>query len=243
MPHIYTIALLLVFSKGFLKEVQSAKQERDCIPLDVTITQKIDHLGFHRDLNWLIETNNLNLVEWLNSSCSIALRLDVGRGFFVNPDQAEDLKRLGKLDILIDGSVDVEAIAHQATGHIVYIFLNNKSQISGRISVKLPIHLRYQRPLMGGHGKVLLTKPSFLVKCPESNNIICGLDKRVFAPKSSEEFNNIQTWKNVSYKADFEEMELLVPVGNLDDYGYVAVVSCILGCVGCIYILSLIKES
>lgn len=33
-----------------------------------------------------------------------------------------------------------------------------------------------------------------------------------------------------------------MPIGNLDDYGVVAVVSCILGCVGCIYLLSLMRQ-
>lgn len=85
---------------------------------------------------------------------------------FVNPDQADDLKRLGKvvlvdivkfsqmqtfqLNIWINGTVDVEAAAHQATGHIVYIFLTSSDVLMQSINIKLPIHLRYQRSLMGG---------------------------------------------------------------------------------------------
>ncbi|CAG9773973.1 unnamed protein product [Ceutorhynchus assimilis] len=207
--------------------------EKDCINLDVTITQKIENLGFHRDLNWLVETQNL---DPKTSACSVALKLNIGQGMFVNPDQVDDLRRLKKLDAIIDGIVDIEAPAHEATKHTVYIFLNG-TQLLDKIALKLPIHLRYQRSLIGGHGKVILNKPWLLVRCP--NSIICGKDRKVSAPISSKEAESFVVWKNISYKAQFDEMELLVPVGNLNDYAYVAIITCILGCAGCVYILSL----
>ncbi|XP_050298554.1 uncharacterized protein LOC126737621 [Anthonomus grandis grandis] len=228
------IQFLCIFVLVFTRIIKGA---RDCIKLDVSITQKVENLGFHRDVHWLIKTNDLNKEKWLNSSCNAALRLDVGSGMYVNPDQAEDLKRLGKINIVVDGFVDVEAPAHEATKHTVYIFLN-KSELLDKIIIKLPIHLRYHRSLMGGHAKVKLTRPLFLISCLE-NNIICGKGKKVTAPTSAEEPGVPKVWKNITYKADFEEPELLVPIGNLDDYPCVAIISCILGCAGCIYILSL----
>lgn len=223
-----------------ISQVECSKKAT-CLHLNVSITQKIENLGFHRTLNWLVESHNLDAATWLNNTCKLALRLDVGQGMFVNPDQVDDLQRLGKLDALIDGSVDVEAPAHLATRHTVFIYLN-QTDILTQTTIKLPIHLRYQRPLLGGHGKVILSKPALLVHCSETNNVICGKDVVVSAPKSSKELNEIQLWKNLTYKAHFDEMELLVPIGNLDDYGVVAVVSCILGCAGCIYLLSLMRQ-
>lgn len=216
--------------------------KKDCIPFNTSITQNIENLGFHRDVNWLIEVDNLNKNEWLNSLCTVALMLEISPEMFVNPDQADDLRRLGKLDIHIDGSVDVEAPAHEATRHVVYIYFKN-SEIAEKISVTLPIHLRYQRSLMGGHGKVPLNKPSLLVHCPQSKATVCGNYNKVSAPSHTKNLQTLQIWKNVSYKANFDEMELLVPLGNLMHYPYVATISCILGCIGCIYILSLLSNS
>lgn len=226
----------------FLAKFESGFAKNECIKFDASLTQKIEHLGFHRDINWLIESENLDKNAWVNSTCTVALMLTISPEMFVNPDQADDLKRLRKLDILVDGSIDVEVPAHEATKHTVYIYLNN-SQMTTNVSLKLPIHLRYQRSLMGGFGKVPLNKPSLLVYCPQSNQIICGKDLKVNAPTSTKNPESVRVWKNVTYKANFDEMELLVPIGDLDHYPCVATLSCILGCVGCIYILSLLSNT
>ncbi|ENN71154.1 uncharacterized protein LOC109544648 [Dendroctonus ponderosae] len=233
----------LVFRTIFIfacyMDIVSANEE--CIPLNVLIIQKVENLGFHRDLNWFIETRDLNPDKWLNSSCNVTLKIDVGKGVFVNPDQADDLKRLGKLDILINGTVDVEVPAHEGKSYSVYIYLN-RTEFLRSINVKLPIHLRYQRSLLGGHGHVTLSKPQLLVHCPGSNKIICGKNTKIMAPVSSEEPNNIKVWKNVLYyQGELGVMELEVPIGNLNDYSYVSVITCILGCAGCIYIISLMS--
>lgn len=51
------------------------------------------------------------------------------------------------------------------------------------------------------HGKVTLSKPALLVHCLETNNVICGTDAVVSAPKSSKEPDEILLWKNLTYKA------------------------------------------
>lgn len=51
--------------------------------------------------------------------------------------------------IHVDRFVDVEAPAHEATEHVVYVFLNSSS--IDRTSINLPFHLRYQRgQIVGG---------------------------------------------------------------------------------------------
>lgn len=114
--------------------------------------------------------------------------------------------------------MDVEAPAHLSTGHTVFIYLN-QTDILTQTTIKLPIHLRYQRPLLGGwdsvtvslicmqyvcffrHGKVILSKPALLVHCPETNSVICGTGAEVSAPKSSKELAETKLWKNLTYKA------------------------------------------
>lgn len=39
----------------------------------------------------------------------------------------------------------------------------------------------------------------------------------------------------------FEEAEMYVPIGDLDDYPIVSVVTLLLGCAGCIYVLSVLS--
>ncbi|KAL1498213.1 hypothetical protein ABEB36_009048 [Hypothenemus hampei] len=230
----------VLFSHLFIWNLLNVAAKNECIKLDLSIIQKIENLGFHRNLNWFVEAQTLDDKKWLNASCHTALKFNTGRALFVNPDQIDDLMRQEKLNVFIDGPVDVEAAAHQAKGNTIYIYLNSTA-ISKGISVKLPIHLRYQRSLMGGNGKVILTKPEFLVYCTDTSYKICGENQKVLAPPSVEDFQKIWAWKKLSYKAHFEETDLLVPVGNLDDYGYVAIITCILGCAGCIYILSVMS--
>ena len=154
---------------------------------------------------------------------------------FINPDQIADLNRLGDLSIFIDGDVDVEVPAHLAEKYSVYVFV---SQIEEKVSFNVPFHLRYQRAqISGGFGKVLLNKPSILAKCPQK----CSKTE-VAAPCDIANKNQC-VWNNVSYQALFDEVELLVPVGDLDDYPLVSVVTLLLGCAGCIYTLSVLSTT
>jgi hypothetical protein len=208
--------------------VKSPSDSR-CKNLNISLTQKIDNEGFHRELNWLLERS-------VNSfQCKLAIRLDVGQEMFINPDQIADLNRLGHLSVLIAGDVDVEAPAHVATGHTVYVFV---PPFKEKVSLKVPFHLRYQRAqISGGFGKVVVNKPSVLAICPHSCGKIevkapCDLTNRVTC-----------RWNNVSYQALFDEVELLVPVGDLDDYPLVSIVTLLLGCAGCIYTLSVLSTT
>nr|CAH7760249.1 unnamed protein product [Callosobruchus chinensis] len=160
---------------------------------------------------------------------------------FVNPDELAELNRTQKLQILLDGNVDTEAPAHEASEHTVYIYLNGHN--IERLSVKIPVHLRYQRgQITGGYGKVPLSKPSLLVWCPKQLSIVCGRGLKVEAP-CDETFSKICIWKNQTYQALFDDVELFVPVGDLDDYPLVSIVTLLLGCAGCVYILSILSTT
>lgn len=57
----------------------------------------------------------------------------------INPQQLQ-------MFAYIDGEVNIESIAYESKPHIVYIFLNT----SEKMSVSLPIHLRYHRAQITG---------------------------------------------------------------------------------------------
>lgn len=50
-----------------------------------------------RDIKWLIEFNEDNFTVLELFGCNIALRQDIPEGMFVNPDQIQDLLRVGKV--------------------------------------------------------------------------------------------------------------------------------------------------
>ncbi|KAK4873789.1 hypothetical protein RN001_013149 [Aquatica leii] len=211
----------------------------ECLNLQLSVSQKVENEGFHRNINWLIESTNFDNENWRTSNCEIALQLDVPPEMFVNPDEILNLNRTGQISAYIDGSINVEAPAHESTEHKVYIYL--KSNSIGKVSVELPVHLRYQRAVIGGgFGKINLSKPSLLVLCPIAGRELCGDYSKVTAPCDSTG-QHLCVWQNVTYQALFDDVQLFVPVGDLDDYPIVSVVTLLLGCFGSIYILSLLS--
>ncbi|XP_072388081.1 phosphatidylinositol-glycan biosynthesis class X protein [Diabrotica undecimpunctata] len=213
----------------------------ECIKLKTAITQNIENNGFHRDIWWLVETSEPSTESWLKTECNLALRLDVSRDMFVNPDEIAELNRTGELQASIDGKVNVEIPAHEADEHILYVFLN--SSLIKKLMLTIPIHLRYQRSqITGGFGKVNLRKPSLLMWCPNNFKSVCNDGLKVEAP-CDEKSQASCVWKNISYLAHFEDAELFVPVGDLDHYPLVSILTLLLGCAGCIYILSVLSTT
>lgn len=211
-----------------------------CLRPDALITQTIENEGFHRDIKYLIEfsSNNVNIL--FSAHCKVALRQDIPLGLFVNPDQIADLVRVKKLLAYIDGNVNVETPMHHSEQHSTYIYSINDT--FSRISLELPIHLRYQRAqITGGFGKVELPKPSLLVHCPEGA-ILCGSSQKVEAPCDYTGAKSCM-WSNVSYKAITNDIEMMVPVGDLDHYPIVSIVTFLVACAGCIYILSVLSTT
>lgn len=54
-------------------------------------------------------------------------------------------------------------------------------------------------------------------------------------------FKNMWRMNLMIFLQLFDEVELFVPVGDLDDYPLVSIVTLLLGCAGCIYILSILS--
>ncbi|XP_044254704.1 phosphatidylinositol-glycan biosynthesis class X protein-like [Tribolium madens] len=218
----FLIILLLIAPTSSAKESKFQN-------LNISLTQKVDNEGFHRELKWLLERGPTTF------DCKLAIQLNVGPEMYLNPDQIADLNRLRHLSVLIDGEVDIETPAHLSTRHIAYIYV---PPFEERVSLNIPFHLRYQRAqISGGYGKVIVNKPSVLALCPQSCarsevKAPCDISNRILCK-----------WNNVSYQALFDEVELLVPVGDLDDYPLVSIVTLLLGCAGCIYTLSVLSTT
>ncbi|KAF5270266.1 hypothetical protein FQA39_LY18882 [Lamprigera yunnana] len=216
-----------------------ARLEQTCIDLKLSMSQKVENEGFHRDINWLIESLTVGNEEWKNSNCKVSLLLDVPPEMYVNPDELFDLNRTGQISAYVEGDVNVETPAHESKEHKVYVFL--KDYNIEKASVQLPVHLRYQRAaIAGGFGKVNLIKPTILVLCPIAGRELCGEHQKIVAP-CDDASQHMCVWNNITYQALFDDVQLFVPIGDLDDYPVVAIITLLLGCVGSIYILSLLS--
>lgn len=216
----------------FITTCTTANKDLDpkCKSLNVSLTQKIDNEGFHRQLNWLLERGPKSV------HCKLAIRLDISKEMYMNPDEIADLNRLNISEILIDRDVDIEAPAHLAEEHTAYIYI---PPFLDKVSFNIPFHLRYQKAqISGGFGKVPVNKPTILAICPQS----CS-NTEIRAPCDTRNYRVMCAWDNVSYQALFDEMELMVPVGNLDDYPLVSIITLLLGCAGCIYTLSVLSTT
>ncbi|KAK9887945.1 hypothetical protein WA026_000244 [Henosepilachna vigintioctopunctata] len=155
---------------------------------------------------------------------------------FVNPDELADLQRLGILKTFIGEFVDIELTEHEATNHTVYIFIETDD--FSKVSLTLPFHARYQRSqISGGYGKAVLNKPRLLVRCLQKKEKLC----EKFSTEAPCDFRGDEKcqWFDIKYKSLLEVNEMLVPVGDLDHYPLVSIVTLSIGCMGCIYILSL----
>lgn len=90
----------------------------ECFKLETSITQKVEHEGFHRcfecsqwnsvllstfncrELRWLIESSPSSKASWIHASCRLSLQLQVSNGMYVNPDEVAELNRTGKVIII-----------------------------------------------------------------------------------------------------------------------------------------------
>lgn len=234
MQALVLVTILLIYGVN-------ANYNENCLNLQVSISQKVENEGFHREINWLIESLDLNHEEWSHSNCQIALRLNIPSEMFVNPDEIGELNRTGQISAYIEGYVNVETPAHESNEHRLYVFLRGHD--IRKISVRVPIHLRYQRAVIaGGFGKINLSRPSLVARCPIAGHRLCGKKQNVVAPCDSAGIYKCD-WENVTYQALFDDVQLFVPIGDLDDFPVVAIVSLLLGCVGSIYILSVLSTT
>ncbi|XP_044758465.1 phosphatidylinositol-glycan biosynthesis class X protein-like [Coccinella septempunctata] len=217
---------------------QLIASDTDCLSFDVLLTQTIDNTGFHREFKWLLEITKPVRDVISEYKCSFIVQIDMPQGAFVNPDQLSDLQRMGILKAVIDGFVDVEQIEHEASNHTVNIFIETDDYT--KVPIVLPFHLRYQRAqISGGYAKVTLPKPNLLARCSQKLKKFCSR-KSVLAPCGLNSLKKCR-WMNLTYKALFNIDEVQVPVGDLDHYPLVSIVSLLIGCFGCIYVLSLLS--
>ncbi|PSN41742.1 hypothetical protein C0J52_16920 [Blattella germanica] len=208
--------------------------------IHATIIRRIENEGFHRDVNSLVEIVTGHSTLW--GDCLVILEESMPSGLYVNPDQLADLQRVGQVHACPVGHVDVEASQRNSPPHFVHVYsMLNRTENLLSASLSLPFHVRYHSPVPhGGYSVVELGAPSLLLRC--KNDVKCVQGKRVRAPCEPCR-QEMCTWVNLSYKTNSPRISMYVPVGNATHQGLVTIITLLVTCGGCVYILSAIAEA
>lgn len=208
--------------------------------IHATIIRRIENEGFHRDIHSLVEIVTGSSTPW--GDCMMILEESMPSGLYVNPDQLADLRRFGHVQACPIGIVDVEAPQKDSVPHSVHVYSSlNRTENLLSASLTLPFHVRYHSPIPhGGYSTVQLGAPSLLLHC--ENDLQCVHGKRVHAPCGPCSRELCQ-WVSLVYKTNSPTISLHVPVGNSSHYALVIIVTLLVTCGGCIYILSAIAEA
>ncbi|KAJ9601554.1 hypothetical protein L9F63_000297 [Diploptera punctata] len=208
--------------------------------IHATIIRRIENEGFHRDVNSLVEIVTGHSTLW--GECMLILEEHMPSGLYVNPDQLADLRRVNQLQGCPIGKVDIEAPQKDSTPHSVQVYSHlNRTENLLSAHLSLPFHVRYHSPIAhGGYSIVKLGAPSLLLRC--QNDVQCVQGRRVQAPCRPCKTEMCQ-WVNLTYKTNSPRINMYVPVGNSSHQGLVTLVTLLVTCGGCVYILSAIADS
>lgn len=180
---------------------------------DIIVERNLALTGFHREVQTVIHTRNRLKVK--GRPPTLLLLETIPPGAYVD---AYQLRLLDDSDATfgLHGKVDVEEMAHQASGHSVFTFLplNETSALAA-----LPVHMRYHKAQNcltdGPFAKVTLQPPSIYFRHPD-------LD----FPETCEDLHHLPcdaanmerrcAWKQLQV-ANVNDLTAEVPVGCLED--------------------------
>lgn len=215
-------------------------QCKEVCEIHATIIRRIENEGFHRDIHSLVEIVTGYSTPW--GDCMVILEESMPSGLYINPDQLSDLRHFGQVQACPVGMVDIEAPEKDSLPHSVHVYSSlNRTENLLSASLTLPFHIRYHSPIPhGGYSTVRLGAPSLLLNC--QNGMQCVQGKRIHAPcrPCSRE---LCQWVNLAYKTNSPSISLPVPVGNSSHHVLVIIVTLLVTCAGCFYILSAIADA
>ncbi|XP_054258536.1 phosphatidylinositol-glycan biosynthesis class X protein [Macrosteles quadrilineatus] len=217
------------------------RKNNDLCDFHVTVLRQLENDGFHREIHSLVELmGGYGIIQ--RQHCSLALRETLPAGMYVSPDQLDDLARLGQVQACANSSVDTEAPepASAPISVMVYSGLERaENLLSARLS--LPVHARYHAPSDdGGYQTISMGSPDVLIRCAGPLN--CP-ELNTFSLPCYACSEEICTWTQLPYKTNAENLYMQVPVGNLQHYILVTILTFTITTGGAVYILSVMANS
>ncbi|NWR79715.1 PIGX protein, partial [Centropus unirufus] len=179
---------------------------------DATVLQELLQAGFHREL--LVKAELGGGAEDA-AGCSVAARIHLPPGIYVDPYELASLQRQNLTKaLLVPDVVDVEAPEYLATELLVLLYMEPDPRCSGCFRASLPVHGRYHRPGEDTEeALVVLKSPEVLACCCDSRlSTECWAPAEVEASCSGNPKGPCQ-WFSVTHRPVQEESILQVPVG------------------------------
>ncbi|XP_077289748.1 phosphatidylinositol glycan anchor biosynthesis class X [Arctopsyche grandis] len=214
--------------------------ENKCDHIHARVSQNVLNDGFHREIKYTINlSEQKGLDVWSHGACRLTLEQILPSGAYVNADELQDMRRLNKVHACPVGDVDVEKPKHMSRPITVHMYsLVNSS----RLSITLPIHLRYHRAKSkGGYEAVRIKNPWILLRCPNNVFKLCESTDTIVAPCAACSQHKC-SWHNITTKSLTSPLEMVVPVGDLNDFTNVALVTFFVSFIGCFYIISVLSK-
>ncbi|XP_075978242.1 phosphatidylinositol glycan anchor biosynthesis class X [Anticarsia gemmatalis] len=203
----------------------------------VVINQELSLEGFHRNLTYKITigtlVNEASPQVFPYTDCVIGLFQSLPSGIYTNNDELSELKRVNRLNA-ISKKTNIELPADQAEPLNAYIV---KKLYGPKTTTWLPVHARYHRASVGG-GYALndIEPPQLYMRCPDNRLDVC---EQPFKPaKFLCNAREKCSWKEIPFQL-YSDTPLTwsVPVGDLNHYYTVAVVTGTTVTLGSLYLL------
>lgn len=209
----------------------------------VHIEQNLRWDGFHRnmtyDITFILFSNEELPSKWPYPDCVIGLHQPLPAGIYANPDELNDLRRSHRLNA-ITKKTNIELPAEQSEPNMVYVV---KKTATGKIRTWIPLHARYHRAVrFGGYVLNEIEAPKLFMRCPDEklDNFKEPLTPaKILCTGDSKKCN----WKEVPvFMNNKMPIKWHVPVGDLNHYYPVAVVTAAAVVIGSVFLILSIDE-
>lgn len=209
MKHL--IKTLTVF---FIWGYYSTGEEQTCrVPNAITLKREVLKEGFHRDLITIIEGNVTNS----KSPLSFLLQENIPAGFYIDQYELTNLEKFGGPKTIVPANIDVEKPAHLSQNFSFLVFSGpvhtNENHFS--VTLKIPIHLRYQRSQADrAHHMEVLPHPLLALRCDGLSLDAVDSGNYLTAPCSGNSELQQCYWKEAGYQISSPPPLMSVPVGQ-----------------------------
>lgn len=203
-------------------------------PSVLSVKRSSVNKGFHRDVISEIHVDFTELMD----KFSLLLIEHFPPDIYIDTYQLLHEQKTGSPKVVVYQEVNVETPASKSSSFDAFLFLNSEDEWS---RIVLPVHLRYQKPQMcsqqGAFKNISFKNPSIFIQWFENNAVFC--ENMLSGPCDLHSKQNC-SWipLNVSYATD--ELLLEVPVGCLEHYpvvSLVTVLTMICGIAALLYVL------
>ncbi|CAB3261088.1 unnamed protein product [Arctia plantaginis] len=201
--------------------------------------------GFHRKMVYgitIIASFRDHLPSlWPYKDCYISLHQPLPAGIYANPDELDDLNRSHRL-YAVTKKTNVELPTHLAEPNTAYVF----QKIEGAwFETWLPLHARYHKAYwFGGYVVNEIEKPQMYMRCPDHQLEHCMNPMVPYKFLCTIHSDEKCIWKKIPFVVSTKSpVSWQTPIGDLNHYYPVAIVTTTVVIIGSIYLVFSINKA